>query len=215
MAKAPPKLPNTYYRVSVKALVFDDQQRLLVLNGEGGWEIPGGGMEHDEDYAACMQRELQEEIGVAVTAVGDEEFTYRCSTQAGQPKIAIAATAKLASYDFKLEKGITEARFVTLEEFMQLTFQKSEDGVQSYVNRIWKRRPESAMDSPMYRVTARALIFDERMRLLVVEDNDGRYELPGGGWEHNESLEQCIAREIKEELGVSALWVGKLWFCYR
>jgi 8-oxo-dGTP pyrophosphatase MutT (NUDIX family) len=71
------------------------------------------------------------------------------------------------------------------------------------------------LPSTYYRVTIRAIIFDERMRVLVIEDEDGRYELPGGGWEYNETFEECIRREIKEELGVDALFVGHMWFQYR
>lgn len=50
-------LPSTYYRVSLKALIFDTQNRLLVLRGENGkWELPGGGWEHGESVEACLRR---------------------------------------------------------------------------------------------------------------------------------------------------------------
>jgi ADP-ribose pyrophosphatase YjhB (NUDIX family) len=71
------------------------------------------------------------------------------------------------------------------------------------------------LPSPYYRVTTRAIILDDRMRLLVIENDDGTYELPGGGWEHNESFEESIRREVKEELGVDVLFVGDVWFQYR
>lgn len=76
-------------------------------------------------------------------------------------------------------------------------------------------QPIRSLPSPYYRVTSRAIILDERMRILVIENEDGSYELPGGGWEHKESFEDCIRREIKEELGVKVLWIGHLWFYYR
>jgi 8-oxo-dGTP pyrophosphatase MutT (NUDIX family) len=71
------------------------------------------------------------------------------------------------------------------------------------------------LPSPYYRVTTRAIIFDERMRVLVLENDEGNYELPGGGWEHKESFEEGMRREIKEELGVNTLFVGGIWFQYR
>jgi 8-oxo-dGTP pyrophosphatase MutT (NUDIX family) len=71
------------------------------------------------------------------------------------------------------------------------------------------------LPSPYYRVTTRAIIFDERFRLLVIENDDGKYELPGGGWGHKESFEECLRREIKEELGVKAMYIGNVWFQYR
>src|SRR5579875_2422811 len=60
------------------------------------------------------------------------------------------------------------------------------------------RRPE--MISPFYRVSVKALVFDAENRLLVVQESAGHWELPGGGWEHGETLEQCLARELDEEL---------------
>jgi 8-oxo-dGTP diphosphatase len=55
--------------------------------------------------------------------------------------------------------------------------------------------------SPFYRVSVKALIFDADGRLLVVQEPDGFWELPGGGWEHGETLRGCLTRELAEELG--------------
>ncbi len=60
------------------------------------------------------------------------------------------------------------------------------------------RQPEFI--SPFYRVSVKALVFDAGSRLLVVQEPAGHWELPGGGWEHGETLEQCLARELREEL---------------
>lgn len=54
------------YRVSVKAAIIHDG-KLLVISGENGnpgWELPGGGLEHNETIEQALNRELQEEIGV-------------------------------------------------------------------------------------------------------------------------------------------------------
>jgi 8-oxo-dGTP pyrophosphatase MutT (NUDIX family) len=58
--------------------------------------------------------------------------------------------------------------------------------------------------SPFYRVSVKTLIYDASNRLLVLRDRDSRWQIPGGGWEHGESLEQCVQRELREELGVQA-----------
>jgi 8-oxo-dGTP pyrophosphatase MutT (NUDIX family) len=60
----------------------------------------------------------------------------------------------------------------------------------------------AAMPSPFYRVSVKALVFDRDDRLLVLQNEDGHWELPGGGWEHGETLEQAMRREVREELGV-------------
>lgn len=64
--------------------------------------------------------------------------------------------------------------------------------------------------SSFYRVTSRALVYDATKKLLVMKNADGNYEIPGGGWEHDESYEQCIQRELHEELGVRAQTIGSI-----
>ncbi len=59
----------------------------------------------------------------------------------------------------------------------------------------------SEIPSPFYRVSLKALVFDGERRLLLAQEPDGFWELPGGGWEHGETLEACVRRELREELG--------------
>lgn len=48
----------------------------------------------------------------------------------------------------------------------------------------------------------KAIVFDDKKRLLVVQVEDNTWELPGGGWEHGESMQHCLRRELMEELNV-------------
>jgi len=59
------------------------------------------------------------------------------------------------------------------------------------------------LPSPFYRVTFRALIFNDHQELLAFRNTEGFWELPGGGWEHGESIEQSISREVREEIGAT------------
>lgn len=57
------------------------------------------------------------------------------------------------------------------------------------------------MDSTVIRV--KALMVNEKDELLVVHNNY-TYQFPGGHWRQNESLEESLKREIKEETGIDS-----------
>jgi 8-oxo-dGTP diphosphatase len=60
-------IPNNFYRTSIKALILDEEKRfLLVREDNGGWEIPGGGMDFGENYEQTIKREIKEEMGLVV-----------------------------------------------------------------------------------------------------------------------------------------------------
>jgi 8-oxo-dGTP pyrophosphatase MutT (NUDIX family) len=71
-----------------------------------------------------------------------------------------------------------------------------------------------ASDSTFYRVSVKALIFDEQDRLLVFQNQTGNWEMPGGGWEHGETLDSCMNRELYEEMHIRPSAVGPVSFVY-
>lgn len=133
--------PENYYRVSVKALIFDSQERVLVCaDKEGTWAMPGGGWDHGEDYQAGVMREVAEELGVTVRGVGRLTFFYRCQAVHGQPKICLVFPVTLENFDFTFnpdDDEVIDVRFVTKEEFLKLHFQDGEAPVQEYADQIW------------------------------------------------------------------------------
>lgn len=133
----PSELPSTFYRVTAKALVFDEHRRLLVCQSGDTWEMPGGGWEHDEPFDICLEREVQEELGVSVQHVDDIAFLYRGKSSRGYYTIRIAVPVKLSSYEFLPGDGMTGAKFVTRDEFLALNFAKDEAPVKDCVDRIW------------------------------------------------------------------------------
>ena len=67
-----PEIPDCHYRVSVKALILDDQRRfLLVKDIAGKWELPGGGLEHGESIEQGLRREVKEEMGLELSYITD------------------------------------------------------------------------------------------------------------------------------------------------
>ena len=56
--------------------------------------------------------------------------------------------------------------------------------------------------SPYYRVSVKAKINFNGKTLLVKEDGK-KWDFPGGGIEHYETIDEALKRELTEEIGVS------------
>ena len=65
------------------------------------------------------------------------------------------------------------------------------------------------LDSKQHRPGGRAIIFDSTRRRILVERNSGAREkyvaFPGGGIELGETLQECISREMDEEIAATVL----------
>lgn len=67
------KYPSTFYRVTLKAVIRDDEGRVLVVkeHDSDAWNLPGGGWDHGETEREALARELYEEVGY------EGDFHYR------------------------------------------------------------------------------------------------------------------------------------------
>jgi len=62
-----------------------------------------------------------------------------------------------------------------------------------------------------YRVSTKALVLnDSRDKFMIVQESDGRWELPGGGLDWGSSPQENVQREIMEEMGLDTLSVAAL-----
>lgn len=57
-------------------------------------------------------------------------------------------------------------------------------------------------DACFYRVSVKGLVIDETGRFLLAKEDNGKWELLGGGLDHGEDPIACLKREIHEETGL-------------
>lgn len=58
-------------------------------------------------------------------------------------------------------------------------------------------------DNKIYRISIKALVLNPgRDRFLVIQASCGRWDLLGGGLEHGETDQECLHREVYEEMKI-------------
>ena len=61
-----------------------------------------------------------------------------------------------------------------------------------------------------YRVSIKGLLLDDtRRKFAIIREDNGWWELPGGGLDWLEKPEECLKRELKEEMGLTVTEVSK------
>ena len=65
------------------------------------------------------------------------------------------------------------------------------------------------MQSSDYRISIKALILDKtRTKFLAIKNDKGKWNLPGGGIDPGETIEECVKREVMEETGLRVTFVA-------
>lgn len=98
------------YRISIKGLVLNEKGEALVVKetGRDWWDLPGGGMDHGEDFKTALAREMKEEVNL------EGNFTYKI--------IFIDEPAYLKEHDF------WQVRLVFEVKSENMTFSAGDDG---------------------------------------------------------------------------------------
>lgn len=60
-------LPDARFPVSIKGVLFVEQQVVLLQTERGQWDLPGGLLEPGEDPMDCLVREIAEGLGIDVS----------------------------------------------------------------------------------------------------------------------------------------------------
>ncbi len=111
-------IPNTFYRISAKALILDGQKRFLLEREENGlWELPGGGIDHGEHPIETIKREIMEEMGLEVLDVNPTiQYFVIAKALDNVWKSSVFYLTKLNNLEFTPTEECKEIRFFTKEE---------------------------------------------------------------------------------------------------
>lgn len=78
----------------------------------------------------------------------------------------------------------------------------------NFLNRTFTNADQEVVvysgESVSWRVSAYVLIIENNSILIIKNKNEKFYDVPGGGIEFGETIEEAIARELMEEAGVVA-----------
>ena len=112
-------LPTTFYRVSTKALVLSEDRKkfMVVLEDNGYWELPGGGLDFPETPEQGLRREIQEEIGLEVTDIAKQpSYVLIGNNMKGIRSINLVYEVKLKDLNFTPSDECLEIKFIAPEE---------------------------------------------------------------------------------------------------
>jgi len=66
------------------------------------------------------------------------------------------------------------------------------------------------MTTQLFKITQNAIIQNQEKNVLILKHNTGKWLLPGGKIQKNESWIEALKREIKEETGITEFEIKKI-----
>jgi 8-oxo-dGTP pyrophosphatase MutT (NUDIX family) len=142
--RVPPDRSRLPWREAVRAVVLDPDRRILLVHFDfvgddipnGFWACPGGGKNPDESDAQALRRELREEVGLELGAIGppiwDKNYTWPAGAFSGQHDVfylvrsdSFTPAGRLDAAALKSEH-VDEIRWWTWEE-LQSTYRTYSD----------------------------------------------------------------------------------------
>jgi len=133
------EIPDAFYRISIKVLVKNLDDTLLVVQDttNGTWEVPGGGLDHGETIEQTAKREIQEELGVALSKFGKEPIAITLGQHPNNYlTLMLYYWGELSNYNFTLEEKF-KSRFVGPDEFLGLEMLDDESPIKQHAAKIW------------------------------------------------------------------------------
>lgn len=211
-----------YIGVAVGAMMFNDKGELFITkrsqnckNERGHWEIPGGSVQYGETLEDAVKREVKEEYGVDVDIIkqypasdhiipADKQHwaptTFIVKIKNGQTPTIMEPDKCDAIGWFSLRALPSPLSIITRIDIARYLDEKNnqlkKDVACPHCGRYDNRG-----------VSVDALVVHDGKILLIkrgVEPDKGKWGTPGGyvGWD--ESAEEAVVRELKEETGLVA-----------
>jgi 8-oxo-dGTP diphosphatase len=118
-------IPHKFIGVAV---IWNDQGKILIdrrrLEGLMGglWEFPGGKIEPGETVEQCIQREIQEELGIGIE-VGEHLITIEHTYTQLRVTLTVHHCRHITGIPQPIE--CDEIRWITLDEIDHFTFPKA------------------------------------------------------------------------------------------
>jgi len=109
-----------WYRVSAKWIIFDENNNLLLIADEKWqWDLPWGGIEHNEDIFIALEREIEEEIWVKVKNIDKQPVFFltehKPNSKSRKQVANVFYKVELENYDIKTSNECSEWKFCDKE----------------------------------------------------------------------------------------------------
>ena len=179
--------------------------------------VPGGGVEAGESFEDAAVREAKEELGLDV-ALRSSQPVFTVQDGMGEHQYFLAdavggtfGTGDGPEFDPGRGRGTYAPVLVSPDEAVHRQVAPlaiSEALLRSFVTGDWPAAPlelTDPRDTPPLRVRAGAICLSDDDHVLANRGEWERgpfYELPGGGVEEGETVEEAVVRELEEEAGV-------------
>ena len=111
---------NDQFLIGVTGVIFDDQDRVLLFRHTyrnlHSWSLPGGYIKAKEHPKEALEREIEEESGLVVSA--DQRLKLRTDRESA--RIDITYAGKYIGGQFKASNEVKEAQFFPFDSLPKL-----------------------------------------------------------------------------------------------
>lgn len=112
-------MDNRNYHVTIKGLFFDEQNRVMLVQEDSGvWDLPGGRIEHGENFHGTLKRECLEEMGIVCQILDvNPHWAWSAKDRDGLWKVVLCFRIVLPNLDFRTSDECVKVGFFDAATF--------------------------------------------------------------------------------------------------